>query len=88
MIDAWAPVDEKGESLYGVWRAEVEKRGQAAKRIAQKHGLVFLPLQEKIDKLVQIQPTSYWSGDGVHPYCGLHEFIAREWVNCFLKYLR
>lgn len=88
MIDAWAPTNENGESLYGAWRAEVEKRGQAAKRIAQKHNLVFLPLQEKIDKLVQIQPTSYWSGDGVHPYYGLNEFISREWVKYFLEYLR
>ena len=60
-------------------------RQQAAKRIAEKHGLLFVPLQETFQQVdASTQTMGYWLGDGVHPNgCG-HELIKRKWLEVFL----
>ena len=62
---------------------EVPKRVEAAKRIAQKHNLVYVPLQEKFDELCKTAPSSYWIGDGVHPTAMGHCMIKDEWIKAF-----
>ena len=81
-------IGDESIDTYEEFRAETEKRAAAAKRVAEKNNLVFLPLQEKLDKLCEIQPVSYWAFDGVHPTNVGHEFIAREWIEAFNKSLR
>ena len=66
-------------------KAEVALRGAAAKRIAKKHGLEFIALQEKFDEALKIAPAHYWLRDGVHPTVAGHELIAREWIQQFLR---
>ena len=67
--------------------AEVPKRIAAAKRIAEKHGLVYVPLQEKFNELCQKAPASYWIEDGVHPTAMGHCVIKEEWMKAFQKLL-
>lgn len=74
---------DDGTDKYTTFRLEVEKRAQAAKRLAEKYSLVFIPLQKKLDELAKIQPVAYWTPDGVHPTNVGHEFIAREWIKYF-----
>ncbi len=62
---------------------EVRKMAQAAKEIAEKYNLVFIPLQEKFDEAVKLAPSTYWLGDGVHPTPKGHEIIKREWLKAF-----
>ena len=64
---------------------EVPKRVEAAKRIAEKHGLVYVPLQEKFNELCKLAPNSYWIGDGVHPTAMGHCMIKEEWINAFRR---
>ena len=66
------------------FQREVALRGAAAKRVADKHGLEFIPLQEKFDEAVNLAPESYWLRDGVHPTAAGHELIAREWIKQFM----
>ncbi len=65
------------------FRSEVEKRAEAAKRIAEKYNLVFVPLMEKFDKAQELAPTEYWLLDGVHPSAMGYEIIKREWLKAF-----
>ena len=66
--------------------SEVPLRAQAARRIAEKYGLVFVPLQEVFDKAEQTEPADgYWLADGVHPTAAGHELIKREWLKGFQK---
>ena len=68
---------------YTEFRAEVEKRAEKAKAVAEKYNLKFIPLQDKLDeKSKTIEPT-YWLGDGVHPTSMGHELIKREWIKAF-----
>ncbi|MGN1081870.1 MAG: SGNH/GDSL hydrolase family protein [Acutalibacteraceae bacterium] len=63
---------------------EVKLRAQAAKRIADKYGLPFIPLQSKLDELsLKTGDPQYWLYDGVHPAASFHCVIADEWIKCF-----
>ena len=69
---------------YAEFRRETLLRAQAAKRIAEKHGLVFVPLQEAFDKANADAPTpDYWLVDGVHPTAAGHELIKQAWLKGF-----
>jgi len=77
---------EEHPHRWEYFRDEVKLRAEAAKRIAQKHGLVFVHLQEMFDKVNVDAPASgYWLVDGVHPTAAGHELITRAWLNGFEK---
>lgn len=65
------------------FQTEVALRGAAARRIAEKHGLEFITLQDKFDEALKLAPEDYWLVDGVHPTAAGHELIAREWIKQF-----
>ena len=66
------------------FRPEVELRAAAAKRIAQKYDLTFVPLQAMFDGVNADAPADgYWLIDGVHPTAAGHELITRAWVKAF-----
>lgn len=71
------------EADWEVFRSEVEKRAEKAKQIAEKYNLVFVPLQDKLDEMAQRTEPNEWLRDGVHPTCGGHEIIKREWLKAF-----
>ena len=65
---------------------EVPLRAQAAKRVAEKYGLVFVPLQSVFDEAERQEPSEgYWLLDGVHPTAAGHELIKRQWLKGFAK---
>lgn len=69
---------------YAEFRSETLLRAQAAKRIAEKHNLVFVPLQEAFDKANADAPTpDYWLIDGVHPTAAGHDLIKQAWLKGF-----
>ena len=71
------------EDNYDIFRAEVEKRAEAAKEVANKHGLEFVELQSCFDKAIELAPASFWLRDGVHPTHSGHKLISDKWVAGF-----
>ncbi len=71
------------EAEWDIYRKGVEKKAEAARRIAEKHNLVFIPLMKKFDELQRYAPATYWLLDGVHPSAMGHELIKREWMKAF-----
>lgn len=69
--DRWKRFDEGAKA-----------NAQAARRIAEKHGAIFVELQSKFDELDAAHP-GLWTGDGVHPTAAGHQLIKREWLNAF-----
>lgn len=65
------------------FHTETIKRAEAAKRIAEKYNLPFIPLQNRFDEACKLAPASYWLRDGVHPTSAGHELIARAWIETF-----
>lgn len=77
----------KGTETTKYWPAigeEVRKKAAAARRVAEKNQLEFIPLQDKFDAALKLAPEEYWLRDGVHPSAAGHELIAREWIRTFL----
>ncbi len=66
------------EELWSVYESEVKAHGEAAKRIAEKYRLRFVPLQDKFDEACADGDTRYWSVDGVHPTAAGHQIIKEE----------
>ncbi len=71
------------QGRYKEFRAEVKKRADASRRVAEKYGLTFIPLQEDFDRLAEEKTATFWLSDGVHPTDAGHEFIKRKWIEAF-----
>ena len=71
------------EGQWDLFRGETEKRADAVRRIAEEYHQTFLPLQDMFDQATEIQPASYWLGDGVHPTPAGHQLIADKWLETF-----
>lgn len=83
-----APFLLKGSETTENWEifsAEVKKRAEAAKEIAQEFNLTFIPLQEEFDKALLKMPEEYWVRDGVHPLEAGQALIADVLLKHFEK---
>ncbi|MBQ9408898.1 MAG: SGNH/GDSL hydrolase family protein [Clostridia bacterium] len=65
---------------YDYFRSETLLRAKAAKRVSEKHGATFVPLQDAFDEAATTAPARHWLMDGVHPTSAGHELIARAWL--------
>jgi lysophospholipase L1-like esterase len=69
---------------WAYYRDEVALRAMAAKEIADKYGLPFVPLQDAFTAANADAPEqSYWTFDGVHPTPAGHALIKRAWLDAF-----
>ena len=77
-----------GSETYPFYRAEVEKRAAAARRVAEKYSVEFLPLQKLFDEAAEKTAPEYWLKDGVHPSEAGHALIAEEWKKAFERIMK
>ena len=76
----------KGEATEKNWiefRGDTAEKAEAARRIAKKYDILFIPLQEKFNEAAKNISPAYWLYDGVHPTIAGHELIKREWLKAF-----
>lgn len=76
---------EEEPNKWNVFYAEVRKRAEKAKKVAEKYNLTFVELQSVFDKATEIKEGTYWLRDGVHPTAMGHELLKREWMKAFEK---
>lgn len=70
---------------FNEFSSGVYEIAKAARRVAKKHNLPFVELQESFNKACELNEASYWLIDGVHPTTMGHELIKREWIETFNK---
>ena len=58
---------------------------EAAKCVAEKFDLTFVPLQKLFDEAVADSNAEYWSADGVHPTYAGHQLIKEELVKAIIN---
>lgn len=75
--------DEEHPGRWEHFTSECVLRRKAAKRVAEKYGLLFVPLQDMLTKANEDAPMDYWLKDGVHPTPAGHELIKNEWLKAF-----
>ena len=63
--------------------AQVKAYAEVVKKIAEDYGLYFLPLQAKLDEVVNKFGAEYYVYDGVHPSAAGARLIANEWLKLF-----
>ncbi len=81
---ATVPTDAEPDRLE-IFKTEVRKRAEIARKVASKYHLTFVPLQDKFDEACEKADPSYWLIDGVHPTAKGHWIIRKEWMNAFHK---
>lgn len=78
------PFALEGKSTSAIWKdleAGVKHNAAIAKAVADKYGLKFVPLQEKLTNLCKTSPSEHWLSDGIHPTAEGHRFLANEIMN-------
>ncbi|MBE7054496.1 MAG: lysophospholipase [Ruminococcaceae bacterium] len=83
IIEPFILREEDDEKCTKMLREEVCLRSQAAKRIADKYDLLFLPLQKALDDMASTTQKNYWLRDGIHPTIFFHQYIADRWFEMF-----
>ena len=83
LLGAFVTKGRATEKAWDYFETEAKKRAESAKRIAEKHGCVFVDLQSEFDKATQRHPEPYWTNEGVHPTEAGHELIKRAWMKAF-----
>lgn len=75
---------EEHPCRWEYFSAEVPLRAAAAKRVAEKYKLPFVPLQKMFEQAESDAPAhGYWLRDGVHPTQAGHTLIKRAWMKCY-----
>ena len=74
--------DEENPGRWEYFDAQVREKAAAAKRVAEKYNLIFVPLQQKLDD-ADAKLSGYWTKEGVHPTPYGHELIKREWLKAY-----
>ncbi len=72
------------ERYFDEFLSDVKLHSQAAKNVAEKYGLTFIPLQKKFDEASLLMPPTYWAADGVHPTAAGHALIKEELIKAIL----
>ncbi|MCC6699694.1 MAG: SGNH/GDSL hydrolase family protein [Candidatus Hydrogenedentes bacterium] len=64
------------------WFPEFDQRREAAKRVAELAGAIWVPFQSMFDAAITADtPPEYWAGDGVHPTMAGHALMAKTWLD-------
>ena len=78
VLKGFATVDENNPHRWEYFSTEVPKRAERAKKIAEKYGLCWIPLQDKFNEVSNNSDPSIWLADGVHPAPAGHTLIADQ----------
>lgn len=61
----------------------VKDYAKVVKKLAEKYGLCFVPLQDKLDEAIAKSKAKEYLRDGVHPNTAGAMLIAKEWCKIF-----
>lgn len=73
---------EQKPDRWDWFSSQTPLRAAAAKRIAERFGCTFVPLQEGFDRLNAANP-GIWLADGVHPASPGAHYIKTQWIRAF-----
>ena len=62
------------------WFPAFDGYREAARRVAEAAGAVFVPFQTMFDRAVKFAPPEHWAQDGVHPSDFGNSLMAHVWL--------
>ncbi len=77
----------KGTATEKDWECfqKVKEYAKVVKRLAREYDCIFVPLQDKLDKLAEKYGAEQWLFDGVHTTVAGAKVIADAWLQAFYK---
>ncbi len=81
ILEPFITEGEAVDAAHDFFWSDLKDKAAAAKRVAEKYDLVFVPLQEKFDEACTKAPASNWTYEGVHPTYSGHGIIAKALLN-------
>ena len=75
--------EDFGDDIYenfDEWYANVRERAAVVRRLAEKHGAIFIPLQERMNAEALRVGAEVLSGDCIHPTKEGCRIIAEEFL--------
>ena len=63
------------------WFPDFHERRAAARRVSDRVGATFIPLQARFDEAARNTGPAYWAADGVHPTPAGNQLLAEEVVS-------
>lgn len=73
------PVGDRKDT-YQDWLSLLRPLQEQTRLIAERNGAIFIPLQERFERLCRVREASYWVWDGIHPTVSGHQVIADAWM--------
>ena len=76
-----------GSATKDIWEPfqEVLKYAEVCKKVAEKTGLIYIPLQKSFDEAVKNGGDTQFLFDGLHTNPGGAHLIATKWLEVFRK---
>ncbi|MFK7738917.1 MAG: SGNH/GDSL hydrolase family protein [Planctomycetota bacterium] len=62
------------------WFPEFDGYRQASRRVADKHGAIFVPFHSMFQDALEQAPAEHWARDGVHPSRDGAALMAKTWL--------
>ena len=62
------------------WRADLDPKIQAVRRLAREFGALLIPLDGIFAQATARREATFWAEDGVHPTPAGHALIAQAWL--------
>ena len=62
------------------WRADLDPKIEAVRRLAAEFDAILLPLDRLFTAVARERPAAEWMPDGVHPTAAGHALIANTWL--------
>jgi len=90
---------EKYKPTYSNFMKAFSRKQELIKKIAEDYGAVFIPVQKRLEALVEQSaevlsangwegdPCEYWLWDGVHPTEATHAYLAELWLDAMNEVL-
>jgi lysophospholipase L1-like esterase len=69
-----------GSALDKTWEPAFAGYRKAARALAHDFNLTLVPFQDVFNEALKKAPSTYWSGDGVHPSLAGAQLMAQAWV--------
>ncbi|MFG2918496.1 GDSL-type esterase/lipase family protein [Kitasatospora sp. NPDC048298] len=69
-----------GEKEREQWRADLDPKIQAVRRLARRYGARLLAADGRFAELAASSAPEHWSADGVHPTPAGHAALAAAWL--------
>ncbi|MFJ6385136.1 GDSL-type esterase/lipase family protein [Kitasatospora sp. NPDC092039] len=69
-----------GEKERAEWRADLDPKIQAVRRLARRYGAQLLAADGRFAELAATTAPEHWSEDGVHPTRAGHAALAASWL--------